>query len=965
MTGDITRTTFDPLKHYSSVRQQQGRVSVDADWNEQADIAAYRVRTDTADVLGRTGAPRDNAGFSLVALPNAVPQPPSTDLALTPGRLYVDGVLCELEASQVPIQIPSGTPQVQIQLFANMVLDGRELAKGQWVEVSATDATAPNPLATQIQSVNVAAKTLTVTNDVSAFSGKEGLQLGRVTTYLTQPDSPSPAPLPTSGAALIYLDEWERTITALDDGGLRDPALGPSSGADTTTRNKTVWQVKWTQQQVTSTTTCATAPDFAIFTPQSTGQLAARAEPTAAPSACILPPRAGFRRLENQLYRVEVHTPGNLATGNPTFKWSRDNGSVVSAIMSPAPVLSGTSLTLNVSSLGRDPVLGFAPGQFVELIEDGLELSGQPGILVKLTGVTQGAQGPVLTADTSISNADFSAFTNQTARNPKVRRWDQSGVQVTATAPGGDVPIQEKVWIDLESGVQVLFRTGANYATGDYWLVPARTVTGDVDWPRDSSGNPLFRSPQGIRHHYCRLGIVNFGAAKPGNPSQPWSVVGDCRQLFAPLADNGIHITQVVLANPNPTAPLLNDAPVLLQDLVGGITIVCDLPIDPVSLFNASPSFPAFPSFPTAKLTKPPCFVTINVPTAAAGGHAIQPMVLQAILALDNTSTIITWIPTSDAINGLQQIFGQTPAPGPLLARLTLKGNYIWSLGNPSLFLDGETFGGPDPTGNQRTDLILPSGDGRRGGDFEMWFWVTSPPAGVVVVAPAAINFGNQAVNSPSAAMPVTVTNNTAAQVTIAITGLTSEFTETVTPSTTVPAGKSCTINVTFQPGQAGFRQATMTVTPGGSVQLTGIGLGATLQPSPPAVSFLKTFVGAEADQILTLTNTGSAPLTIIGVSIPLGTEKIPGSNDYSFSPNLAGTVLAPGGSAKIDITFAPTQSGLRTANLDIVHNGINSPGGLLIPLSGTGKSFETGGGGAGGGGIISGGGTHRLQTHQ
>src|SRR5215469_11159568 len=108
VAGDITRTTFDPLKHYSSVRQQQGRVSVDADWNEQADIVAYRARIDTADALGRNGAPRDNAGFQLIPLPLAVPpgaQPNSIDLALAPGRMYVDGILCELEATLVPASI--------------------------------------------------------------------------------------------------------------------------------------------------------------------------------------------------------------------------------------------------------------------------------------------------------------------------------------------------------------------------------------------------------------------------------------------------------------------------------------------------------------------------------------------------------------------------------------------------------------------------------------------------------------------------------------------------------------------------------------------------------------------------------------------------------------------------------------------------------------------------------------------
>lgn len=39
MKGDFIRNTFDLLKHYSRVLMQQGRVRVDADWNEQNSIA--------------------------------------------------------------------------------------------------------------------------------------------------------------------------------------------------------------------------------------------------------------------------------------------------------------------------------------------------------------------------------------------------------------------------------------------------------------------------------------------------------------------------------------------------------------------------------------------------------------------------------------------------------------------------------------------------------------------------------------------------------------------------------------------------------------------------------------------------------------------------------------------------------------------------------------------------------------
>ena len=47
MKGDFTRSTFDPTKGYSSVRQQQGRVQLDADWNEQVEIGDRLRETST------------------------------------------------------------------------------------------------------------------------------------------------------------------------------------------------------------------------------------------------------------------------------------------------------------------------------------------------------------------------------------------------------------------------------------------------------------------------------------------------------------------------------------------------------------------------------------------------------------------------------------------------------------------------------------------------------------------------------------------------------------------------------------------------------------------------------------------------------------------------------------------------------------------------------------------------------
>src|SRR4051794_37732303 len=102
---------------------QQGRVQLDADWNEQSDIGTYLDETTRIDVIGRCGAPVDNAGFGLAVTPDG------TDLTLSPGRLYVEGVLCELEST--PVAVTSN--DANGARVAAVKADGRELVANEWV----------------------------------------------------------------------------------------------------------------------------------------------------------------------------------------------------------------------------------------------------------------------------------------------------------------------------------------------------------------------------------------------------------------------------------------------------------------------------------------------------------------------------------------------------------------------------------------------------------------------------------------------------------------------------------------------------------------------------------------------------------------------------------------------------------------------------------------------------------------
>ncbi len=445
MAGDFSRKIFNPKKHYSGVLMQQGRVQLDADWNEQLDIQSYRTRTETKDVIGACGVPKKGASFQIT-----VSAANGTELHIAPGRIYVGGLLCELEEE-------TNTTYFHQPYYP-----------------------APNK---------------------SYFEEHAGSPPN------SPPSSPpsSPAMQLKEGTYIAYIEAWQREISYLDDPLIQEVALGE---ADTTTRLQTVWQVKLLQP-ADATITCKGDDEvWTSLTALPTGTLNVQTIQVNDPEdPCVLPPTAGYKRLENQLYRVEVQQGGNLA--NTTFKWSRDNASVVTTIEQ----IEGSIVT--VSETGKDEILGFATGQWVEMVDETATLQSSPYPLAQIMAVDHNRRE--ITLDTTITP-------NANGGNIKLRRWDQS-----AGAGVNGVPATNG-WIDLEDGIQVQFSEGT-YHSGDYWLIPARTATGEVEWPPYDIPNlsPVAQLPAGIQHYYCRLAIIKVEAGK--------TTVQDCRPLFPTLTD--------------------------------------------------------------------------------------------------------------------------------------------------------------------------------------------------------------------------------------------------------------------------------------------------------------------------------------------------------------------------------------------------------------------------------------------
>jgi hypothetical protein len=349
--------------------------------------------------------------------------------------------------------------------------------------------------------------------------------------YAVQPYLPSPPALPTAGHHLVYLDVWDREVTHLEEPGLVETAVGVETGS----RIQTIWQVRVLGEDVGTGVTCATPdsdiPGWSAIIAPSTGLLTTGTfEVAPVDDPCELPPTGGYRGLENQLYRVEIQDPGQPGAG-ATFKWSRENASVGSRV---ASIISGTELELE--TLGRDDVLRFNTGDWVEITDNVREFSQASSEMRRIT-VNEATRRitftPALPA--AMLPASFPNNVQPRARHMRVRRWDQKGL-VFRTDPGG-TPVQVQdldaagstgvvavpaagTTLLLENGVTVSFAfTGATgFRAGDFWVFAARTA--------DASVEILDRAPaRGIHHHYARLGMWDVAAG----------TVADCRNTWPPL----------------------------------------------------------------------------------------------------------------------------------------------------------------------------------------------------------------------------------------------------------------------------------------------------------------------------------------------------------------------------------------------------------------------------------------------
>jgi hypothetical protein len=116
--------------------------------------------------------------------------------------------------------------------------------------------------------------------------------------------------------------------------------------------------------------------------------------------------------------------------------------------------------------------------------------------------------------------------------------------------------------------------------------------------------------------------------------------------------------------------------------------------------------------------------------------------------------------------------------------------------------------------------------------DFEVFPAASGTSSSTLSVSPSSLTFASRALNTASAAQTVTVNNSGTSAATVSSIAATGDFAQTNTCGTSIAAGASCTVSVTFTPTASGTRTGSLTITSSASnspttVALTGTGAGA------------------------------------------------------------------------------------------------------------------------------------------
>ena len=492
MPSDRSRRTDGLRDGYTGVVAQQGRVTVDRDFNDEHGFVAGRIEAEACDVIGPCGTPDNGFTISIAqtsppGLPLWSPPPPFSpptphafDFLISPGTMYVGGQRAVFEVR------PAGHP-VTYSYYD----------QPDWIPPSI----------------------IGFTDEILRDRGRE----------------------------LVFLFLAEQEIGAIEDSDLLDVALG---GPDTTQRVRLLRRVRREPVQASD---CLTAWDEVVArwraqdglvvdprTMQLRPEVRLRVgfgNAGGTPDPCDPIAQNGYLGAENQTIRVQISDAGN--TGSPgglaKLLWGYDNAS----FLYRATPLAANPAILTIAPSPPDAFHIPQTGQAVEILRTAAVLGAEPdttdptgqrstircvaqpnGIVRRLTQ----PYGPVSPGDPVSYIALDEPLPDDylTDATPLFLRVWQSEIEFD---PAGDTVLLTDDVTGASTGVEVTISTpkGEVLTLGAYWLLALRPSTPQAVYPERLLTAP--QPPDGPRLWACALAVIDWTNRE--NPT-----VTDCRNQF-------------------------------------------------------------------------------------------------------------------------------------------------------------------------------------------------------------------------------------------------------------------------------------------------------------------------------------------------------------------------------------------------------------------------------------------------
>jgi hypothetical protein len=451
MAGDRARVSYDPTRKWRGLTAQQGRVTLEADWNEAAAIDAEHDRLATLDTVGTSGTP--DGGYAVTAA--AATDPNAGDLSIAAGTLYVGGERLDLDAP-----VAYGTQPD----WLDHPTDPADPSWPPWVPpaVPSAQATSYELVYLLASEQEVSAVEDPALADV-ALGGPDTMQRLRILQRFVRQSLQPGQPGTCDGA-------WSALVGSLGAHGLQFDA------ASMMIESTSTLQVSF-----------STSPG--------------------APTLCQPVATGGYLGAENQMIRVMV---ASVSGGTSTIVWGFDDASFLYRVKVATYDPASNTTTITLASTPVDSYHYPAVGQAVELLRDAAELTPpNPAAVPPTRGdyIASAAGGvyPVTaafdpgTAQLVISGQPPAGYLSAATPQPYLRVW-QSAFAVT---PGQASQLDG-------TGVAVTLTTpaGGTFHPGDFWRFALRPIEPAVVYPTRYLDAP--QPPDGPRTWACPLAVLTW-----------------------------------------------------------------------------------------------------------------------------------------------------------------------------------------------------------------------------------------------------------------------------------------------------------------------------------------------------------------------------------------------------------------------------------------------------------------------